>query len=205
LINLVRKDQQPPWIVPHELWARIQPLLPVVVPRRSDRPGRPRLDDRWPQAVAQTLFDGGKPLTGSCRGLPAGSPEWNPGDAHELSCWVCSRACPAKTCWTISEHVGDDGPLRMQHRLRKAVWDADAVRDDIRTIAVECLGSAEAILVVDETGDVKKGKHTVGATAIHRHRGPDRERPGRGVSHLHHRCRAHADRPGVVSAEILDW
>jgi hypothetical protein len=42
----VRKGQQPPWIVSDELWARIEPLLPVVVPRRSDRPGRPRLDDR---------------------------------------------------------------------------------------------------------------------------------------------------------------
>jgi SRSO17 transposase len=45
----------------------------------------------------------------------------------------------------------------MQHLLRKAVWDADAVRDDIRTIAVEQLGTQDAILVVDETGDVKKG------------------------------------------------
>jgi transposase len=41
----VRKGQQPPWIVPDELWARIEPLLPVV-PRRADHPGRKRLDDR---------------------------------------------------------------------------------------------------------------------------------------------------------------
>jgi transposase len=41
----VRKGQQPPWIVPDELWARIEPLLPVV-PRRADHPGRRRLDDR---------------------------------------------------------------------------------------------------------------------------------------------------------------
>jgi len=51
---VVRKGQQPPWIVPDELWARIQPLLPVVVPRRSDRPGRPRLDDR--KALSGILF-----------------------------------------------------------------------------------------------------------------------------------------------------
>jgi transposase len=50
----MRKGQRPPWIVPDELWARIQPLLPVVVPRRSDRPGRPRLDDR--QALCGILF-----------------------------------------------------------------------------------------------------------------------------------------------------
>jgi transposase len=41
----VRKGEQPPWIVSDELWARIEPLLPVV-PRRRDHPGRKRLDDR---------------------------------------------------------------------------------------------------------------------------------------------------------------
>jgi len=41
----VKKGQQPPWIVPDELWARIEPLLPVV-PRRADHPGRNRLDNR---------------------------------------------------------------------------------------------------------------------------------------------------------------
>jgi transposase len=41
----VQKGQQLPWIVPDELWARIEPLLPVV-PRRADHPGRRRLDDR---------------------------------------------------------------------------------------------------------------------------------------------------------------
>jgi transposase len=41
----VRKGEQPPWIVPDGLWARIEPLLPVV-PRRIDHPGRRRLDDR---------------------------------------------------------------------------------------------------------------------------------------------------------------
>jgi len=41
----VRKGQQPPWIVSDGLWARIEPLLPAV-PRRTDHPGRKRLDDR---------------------------------------------------------------------------------------------------------------------------------------------------------------
>src|SRR5262249_29944920 len=41
----VRKGQQPPWVVPDDLWARIEPLLPVV-PRRIDHPGHKRLDDR---------------------------------------------------------------------------------------------------------------------------------------------------------------
>ncbi|MGB6165764.1 MAG: transposase, partial [Pseudonocardiaceae bacterium] len=41
----MRKGQQPPWIVSDKLWARIEPLLPVV-PRRADHPGRHRLDER---------------------------------------------------------------------------------------------------------------------------------------------------------------
>ena len=42
---IVRKGQQPPWVVPDGLWERIEPLLPVI-PRRADHPGRRRLDDR---------------------------------------------------------------------------------------------------------------------------------------------------------------
>ncbi|PFG49155.1 putative transposase of IS4/5 family DUF4096 [Amycolatopsis sulphurea] len=49
----VRKGQQPPWIVSDDLWARIEPLLPVV-PRRADHPGRKRLDDR--KALCGILF-----------------------------------------------------------------------------------------------------------------------------------------------------
>ncbi len=44
----------------------------------------------------------------------------------------------------------------------KAVWDADAVRDDVRALAVEHLGAQQAVLVLDETGDLKKGTQTVG-------------------------------------------
>jgi SRSO17 transposase len=69
---------------------------------------------------------------------------------------------PVKNCWTLSEHVGHATPDGMQHLLRKAVWDADGVRDDLRDYIVEYLGGQDAVLVVDETGDLKKGTHTVG-------------------------------------------
>jgi hypothetical protein len=42
------------------------------------------------------------------------------------------------------------------------VWDEDGVRDDVRALLVEHLGDPAAVLVVDETGDLKKGSHTVG-------------------------------------------
>jgi SRSO17 transposase len=50
----------------------------------------------------------------------------------------------------------------MQHLLAAARWDASAVRDDVRAYVVEYLGSADAVLVVDETGDVKKGTASAG-------------------------------------------
>ncbi|MEH0586836.1 IS701 family transposase [Streptomyces sp. B21-106] len=69
---------------------------------------------------------------------------------------------PRKNCWTIAEWAGEASPHGMQHLLCRAVWDADAVRDDVREYVVEHLHDEAAVLVVDETGDVKKGMHTVG-------------------------------------------
>ena len=69
---------------------------------------------------------------------------------------------PRKNCWTIAEHAGDSSPAGMQHLLSRASWDADEVRDDIRDFVVEHLGHQDAVLVVDETGDLKKGTASVG-------------------------------------------
>jgi len=67
-----------------------------------------------------------------------------------------------KNCWTIAEQAGDATPDGMQHLLAGARWDADAVRDDVRGYVVDHLGSPDAVLVVDETGDVKKGTASAG-------------------------------------------
>jgi SRSO17 transposase len=69
---------------------------------------------------------------------------------------------PRKNCWTIAEHAGEASPDGMQHLLARAVWDTDGVRDDLREFVVEHLGDPGAVLVVDETGDLKKGTATVG-------------------------------------------
>ena len=69
---------------------------------------------------------------------------------------------PRKNCWTIAEHAGDPSPDGMQHLLGRAVWDHDGVRDDLRAYLVENLGDPEAVLVIDETGDLKEGTQTVG-------------------------------------------
>jgi len=67
-----------------------------------------------------------------------------------------------KNCWTIAEYRGDVTPDGLQHLLARAVWDADAVRDDLRDYVIDAFAEDEAVLVVDETGDVKKGVHSVG-------------------------------------------
>lgn len=69
---------------------------------------------------------------------------------------------PRKNCWTIVEWAGEAGPRGMRHLLCRAAWDTAAVRDDVREYVVEHLHDEVAVLVVDETGDVKKGTHTVG-------------------------------------------
>ncbi|RZU74913.1 SRSO17 transposase [Micromonospora kangleipakensis] len=67
-----------------------------------------------------------------------------------------------KTCWQLAEQAGHARPDAMQRLLYRAVWDADAVRDDVRTVIVDRFGDPDAVLVVDETGDLKKGIHSVG-------------------------------------------
>ena len=67
-----------------------------------------------------------------------------------------------RTCWQLAEQAGDVSPHRMQRLLGEAVWDADAVRDDVRGYVVDRLGDAGGVLIVDDTGDLKKGTHTVG-------------------------------------------
>ena len=67
-----------------------------------------------------------------------------------------------KTCWQLAEQVGHARPDAMQRLLYRAVWDADAVRDDLRDLVVERLGDPDAVLIPDETGDLKKGVHSAG-------------------------------------------
>ena len=67
-----------------------------------------------------------------------------------------------KNCWTIAEHRGATTPDGLQHLLARASWDADALRDDLREYVIDAFGDTGAVLVVDETGDVKKGLHSVG-------------------------------------------
>src|SRR3990170_3886 len=67
-----------------------------------------------------------------------------------------------KNGWQLAEAAGDARPDGMQDFLARMRWDADAVRDDLRSYVLEHLGDAAAVLVLDETGFVKKGTKSAG-------------------------------------------
>jgi SRSO17 transposase len=67
-----------------------------------------------------------------------------------------------KNGWQLAEVNGDDTPYGVQHLLGRAIWDADAVRDDLRGYVMEHLGTPEGVMVIDETGFLKKGRHSAG-------------------------------------------
>src|SRR6202167_5744264 len=69
---------------------------------------------------------------------------------------------PRKTGWMRAEAAGDPGPWRQQAILGRGHWDADALRDIVRDYALETLTDPDAVLVVDESGFIKKGDASCG-------------------------------------------
>ena len=67
-----------------------------------------------------------------------------------------------KNSWWLAEQAGEPIPDGMQRLLNGSGWDADGVRDDVRSYVVEHLGDPDAVLVLDETGFVKKGTRSAG-------------------------------------------
>jgi SRSO17 transposase len=68
---------------------------------------------------------------------------------------------PRVNCWTAAEYAGHATPDAFQNLLARARWDHDGVRDDLRDYVVGHLGVDDAVLILDETGDLKKGTTTV--------------------------------------------
>ena len=70
-----------------------------------------------------------------------------------------------KNGWQLAEAIGDAGPQGVQRLLNNAKWDADSVRDDLKKYVVEHLADEKSgLLIVDETGFLKKGEKSVGVT-----------------------------------------
>jgi SRSO17 transposase len=69
---------------------------------------------------------------------------------------------PRKNSWQVAEAVGDRIPDAMQRLLYRSLWDADVARDVLLKYSIEVFGDADGVGVVDETGFIKKGAHSVG-------------------------------------------
>lgn len=67
-----------------------------------------------------------------------------------------------KNGWTLAERAGEVSPDGMQRLLRRADWDVDGVRDDVRDYVIEQLGDRQGVLIGDETGFIKKGRRSAG-------------------------------------------
>ena len=71
-------------------------------------------------------------------------------------------AAERKNGWQLAEEIGDARPWRTQRVLSHVLWDADAAQELCRDSVFEHLGAADGVLIVDETGFLKKGEHSVG-------------------------------------------
>ncbi|WP_448620663.1 IS701 family transposase [Geodermatophilus sp. URMC 65] len=114
-----------------------------------------------------------------CDGLVAEVQDWAAGleEVHRRIAGVFARAEPRarvlaylrgllgqlerKNGWTLAEAAGEISPDGMQRLLRTADWNADAVRDELRSYVSEGLGPG-GVLIVDETGFIKKGTRSAG-------------------------------------------
>ena len=67
-----------------------------------------------------------------------------------------------KNAWQLAEHIGEGSPYGVQHLLGRSDWDPDEVRDDLRACVVETLGDPDAVLILEETGFLKKGTKSAG-------------------------------------------
>jgi SRSO17 transposase len=67
-----------------------------------------------------------------------------------------------KNGWQLAGYAGHRGPAGFQHLLNGACWDADAIRDDLQQYVAERLGTPDGVLIVDDTGFLKKGITSAG-------------------------------------------
>jgi SRSO17 transposase len=67
-----------------------------------------------------------------------------------------------KNGWQVAEAIGEATPYALQHLLDRARWDCDEVRNELRAYGWETLATPDGVLVIDETGFLKKGRKSAG-------------------------------------------
>jgi SRSO17 transposase len=70
--------------------------------------------------------------------------------------------CEQKNSWQLAEWMGEAAPYRVQHLLDRTRWYAGAARDELCNYVLEGLSSPDAVLIADDAGFLKKGRHSVG-------------------------------------------
>ena len=106
-----------------------------------------------------------------------------------------------KNGWQLAEQIGDARPWRTQRVLSHVQWDQDAARDLCRAYVIEHIGRPDGVLVVDETGFLKKGTHSAGVAA--QYSGTGGELSGGRFPCLCQPPWARADRPRALPATGL--
>ena len=78
--------------------------------------------------------------------------------------YIAGLLSPAerKKSWQLAEISGASNPYGFQHLLGRADWDAEALRDRLRTYVTDYLAERDAVGVIDETGFLKKGRYSAG-------------------------------------------
>ncbi|MFE3584444.1 IS701 family transposase [Streptomyces vinaceus] len=67
-----------------------------------------------------------------------------------------------KNSWQLAEHAGHATPDGLQHLLAGAKWDPDDIRDDLQEYVAGKLGESDGVLIIDDTGFIKKGTTSAG-------------------------------------------
>src|SRR5437868_5976437 len=97
-----------------------------------------------------------------------------------------------KNGWQLAEELDESGPQGVQRLVNAADWDEEAVRDELRGYVMEHLEDEQGVLVVDETGFVKKGKKSVGVARQYSGTAGRRENSQMGVFLLYSSAKGHA-------------
>jgi SRSO17 transposase len=87
---------------------------------------------------------------------------WEPRSSAKEYVQALMSDLPRKNCWTIAEHAGHTTPGKMQHLLQAAQWDTMAAMAAVRAFVCEHLDDGDAVAILDESGQEKKGTATVG-------------------------------------------
>ena len=110
-----------------------------------------------------------------------------------------------KNAWQVAEQIGDADPYGVQYLMGRSDWDPDAVRDDLRAYVVEALGDPDAVLILDETGFLKKGTKSAGVARQYTGTAGRIENAQVGVFLAYaSRARHGVPRPGLVPARGVD-